>query len=744
MVRYPILGLLLSAASAQAQAVFISPVGGAANHGDVVIPSDPRLIITADAAPDPPEAELAIGRGLAVVLQPDLPDDGDVHPAGYFQATWRPQAPGRYTARVLLPDGREVGTLAIVLAESRRALRDLDLGGAHGQVVGNVKFRFRIDAPAVDADGDGLLDWHDTCPEVANPDQADRNDDGAGDACAPDPCNDRGPGFVLDPATGACHCAVILDCDAPQVFDEDTCLCACPVDGCPPDHVFDPDACRCEQVPCGPGLTRDKDGACQPDDPCSVFNGGCHMFATCTATGPGTRTCACPAGFAGDGVTHCDPIDVCEAFNGGCHMFATCTATGPGTRTCACPAGFAGDGVTHCDPIDVCEAQNGGCHMFATCTATGPGTRTCACPAGFAGDGISGCDPIDVCEAFNGGCHMFATCTATGPGTRTCTCPAGFAGDGISGCDPIDVCEAFNGGCHMFATCTTTGPGTRACACPAGFAGDGVTHCDPIDLCTTLPNGGCSPLATCIPTGPGTRVCECRPEQVACMPGFVLDPDTCECVLSVGLCGPNQVPGPNGCVCVAQAQCAAGQVFDPVTCACQCGVVECLAGEARFLDAATGCPVCESDFDPTVVRALALLDDLEERVVCDGIAAERGVLDGAATTWVVALGSQADTCASDSPNALNHTASFAVALPAGSGPRSIDIVFGGPLADISCVVALHDSRMGPGSGPTGRRPMPARAAGAAPTWPTTARPMRSMWSASGLARALSPSPLRWT
>ena len=34
MVRYPILGLLLSAASAQAQAVFISPVGGAANHGD--------------------------------------------------------------------------------------------------------------------------------------------------------------------------------------------------------------------------------------------------------------------------------------------------------------------------------------------------------------------------------------------------------------------------------------------------------------------------------------------------------------------------------------------------------------------------------------------------------------------------------------------------------------------------------------------------------------------------------------
>jgi len=38
----------------------------------------------------------------------------------------------------------------------------------------------------LDTDADGHLDSHDNCPATANPDQADRDGDGAGDACDPD------------------------------------------------------------------------------------------------------------------------------------------------------------------------------------------------------------------------------------------------------------------------------------------------------------------------------------------------------------------------------------------------------------------------------------------------------------------------------------------------------------------------------------------------------------------------------
>ncbi len=36
----------------------------------------------------------------------------------------------------------------------------------------------------LDSDSDGVVDEHDNCPNVANPDQADTNEDGVGDACS--------------------------------------------------------------------------------------------------------------------------------------------------------------------------------------------------------------------------------------------------------------------------------------------------------------------------------------------------------------------------------------------------------------------------------------------------------------------------------------------------------------------------------------------------------------------------------
>jgi hypothetical protein len=41
-------------------------------------------------------------------------------------------------------------------------------------------------ATKIDTDGDGVPDYRDNCPSIPNPDQADSNEDGIGDACAPD------------------------------------------------------------------------------------------------------------------------------------------------------------------------------------------------------------------------------------------------------------------------------------------------------------------------------------------------------------------------------------------------------------------------------------------------------------------------------------------------------------------------------------------------------------------------------
>ncbi|WP_437769799.1 EGF domain-containing protein [Sorangium sp. So ce764] len=98
----------------------------------------------------------------------------------------------------------------------------------------------------------------------------------------------------------------------------------------------------------------------------------CGANAACTNTA-GSFTCACDAGYSGDGVT-CTDVDECAAATANCDVNATCTNTA-GSFTCACNVGYSGDGAT-CTEIDECASNP--CQNDGTCT-DGLNSYTCEC-----------------------------------------------------------------------------------------------------------------------------------------------------------------------------------------------------------------------------------------------------------------------------------------------------------------------------------------------------------------------------
>ncbi|KAJ1467567.1 hypothetical protein T484DRAFT_2027404, partial [Baffinella frigidus] len=267
-------------------------------------------------------------------------------------------------------------------------------------------------------------------------------------------------------------------------------------------------------------------------DECARGTHNCDADATCTNTN-GSFSCACDAGYSGNGVS-CTDIDECaqnpcggngdctnndtpgiDAYTCECHTGyeytgrscedidecdsdpcgadATCTNT-DGSFSCACDTGYSWDGET-CTNVDECTDEIDNCHGNARCTDT-DGSFSCACNTGYSGNGVS-C--TDINECFQEPCGAKGTCSQGDPGTYICACSTGYSAPSTGGtCEEIDECNVNLDNCDAEAKCTNT-DGSFSCACDAGYYGNGVS-------CLRPPT---APLAvvvsqTTAPSAPGT------------------------------------------------------------------------------------------------------------------------------------------------------------------------------------------------------------------------------------------------
>jgi DNA-binding beta-propeller fold protein YncE len=161
------------------------------------------------------------GQVMKLHHQHGLPgDDGDGDDDGYFVVRWitsdfnlPPET--FYRVHVYVPDRapgalRELGFADVDVTVSQKQFKKIDRDEYTPLIDGRVlRIKFRIDRPAIDQDGDGVFDWLDNCPTVANATQLDTDGDEKGDACeclgvtcaAPDPCHSQG---TCDARTGTC------------------------------------------------------------------------------------------------------------------------------------------------------------------------------------------------------------------------------------------------------------------------------------------------------------------------------------------------------------------------------------------------------------------------------------------------------------------------------------------------------------------------------------------------------------
>lgn len=347
--------------------------------------------------------------------------------------------------------------------------------------------------PAPDADGDGVPDASDNCPNTFNPNQADADNDGRGDVCdncptVPNPSQaDTDNDGIGDACDTQFNCTTSTQCPQGPPNTTPTCqgnVCTYPcspgyadcnatmTDGCEVYVVTNPQNCgNCGMV-------------CPANPPNGVYvcmNGSCVL--QCNA---GFTNCAGQCVNLANNVTNC----------GSCST--VCPSVANGTPACSagtcvigsCNAGFAdcngifGDGcevnlnssVTNCGACgNVCApAPNAsvGC-VNGTCVITG-------CTAGFANcNGVyaDGCEvntsnSVTNCGACGNVCALTANVAARSCVNGVCVitaCNTGFAncnGAYADGCE-VNLSTSVSN-CGACGLVCTPGPHVISVACSNG------------------------------------------------------------------------------------------------------------------------------------------------------------------------------------------------------------------------------------------------------------------------------------
>ncbi|MCP3166344.1 EGF domain-containing protein [Myxococcus qinghaiensis] len=241
-----------------------------------------------------------------------------------------------------------------------------------------------------------------------------------------------------------------------------------------------------------------------------------------------SATCQVEPGYSCQGQPSvCTDVNECTNGTSQCSTNATCTNI-PGGYTCACKAGYTGNGRT-CTDVNECTNGTSQCSTNATCSNTA-GSYTCACKVGYSGDGRT-CTDVNECTNGTSQCSVNATCTNTA-GSYTCACKGGYTGNGRT-CNDVNECTNGTAQCSVNATCTNTA-GSFTCTCKVGYSGNGRT-CNDINECTNGTNT-CTPGQRCV-NQPGGFDCvpgSCPPPQVKCA-GSCVDANTDES--NCGCCG---------------------------------------------------------------------------------------------------------------------------------------------------------------------------------------------------------------
>ncbi|CAN0424479.1 unnamed protein product [Lampetra fluviatilis] len=306
---------------------------------------------------------------------------------------------------------------------------------------------------------------------------------------------------------------------------------------------------------CKPGFAKNPTtGKCEDVNEC-LLPQQCQMSAHCVNT-IGSFTCACNAGFTGNGY-NCQDINECLNRNGNCSDICV---NDQGGYHCACPVGYTLDPVNHASCFDINECMVNKANCSQNCQNT-EGSFACTCWSGYTMNTTTK-TCVDINECLNNPCGSSGSCSNI-DGSYVCNCLRGFQLNSARICENINEC--LTSACGPNAICTDL-IGSFTCQCQPGYSSNG-TMCLDINECANTASPMC-PIGTC-ENLPGSYRCNCPS-------GYTAANNTCrdvnECLIIPSPCGSNSIcqntPGFYTCLC--------NNGFTSVSGVCQ-DINECLA-----------------------------------------------------------------------------------------------------------------------------------------------------------------------